>query len=173
MRIHLIAVGTRMPGWVAQGYHEYARRLPPQCALELREVEAARQSANASPARRRAEEGERLLAAVPARAAVVALDETGESWATADLAERLRDWLGSGADLGLLVGGADGLSPACLGRAERRWSLSALTLPHMLVRVVVAEQIYRAWSLLSGHPYHRAATRASDPARGRRPGPAR
>jgi 23S rRNA (pseudouridine1915-N3)-methyltransferase len=101
-------------------------------------------------------EGERLLAAVPAGSRLIALDERGELWSTAELADRLAGWLREGCDASLLIGGPEGLDAACRARAERLWSLSRLTLPHPLVRVVVAEQIYRAWSLLHRHPYHRA-----------------
>lgn len=144
-----------MPAWVAAGFEEYARRMPPHCALELRAVEAAHQGRGVSAERAREVEGDRLLAALPGRATVIALDERGEPWTTAALARELRGWLASGSDVALLVGGAEGLAPGCLTRAARRWSLSPLTLPHMLVRVVVAEQVYRAWSLQAGHPYHR------------------
>ncbi|HEY5719007.1 MAG TPA: 23S rRNA (pseudouridine(1915)-N(3))-methyltransferase RlmH, partial [Gammaproteobacteria bacterium] len=98
---------------------------------------------------------ERMLAALPTGARVVALDVAGSAWDTPTLARQLERWRAGGSDVALLVGGADGLAPACLERAEQRWSLSPLTFPHMLVRVLVAEQLYRAWSLLSGHPYHR------------------
>lgn len=156
MRIHLLAVGTRLPAWVNQGYEEYAKRLPPECRLELTEISAARRTKNTSRSRLVAEEGKRLLDAIPAGAHTVALDEGGKALTTVGLAQTLEQWLGGGRDCALLVGGADGLAADCLNRAERRWSLSPLTLPHGLVRVVVAEQLYRAWSLLRGHPYHRA-----------------
>ncbi|TVQ90640.1 MAG: 23S rRNA (pseudouridine(1915)-N(3))-methyltransferase RlmH [Chromatiaceae bacterium] len=159
MLIHLLSVGRRMPAWVEAGVAEYARRLPPDCALRLLEIEPARRGrGKASPAqvsRWQAEEGERLLRAVPAGALVVALDERGRAWSTVELSSQLADWLAGGRDVALLVGGADGLAAACLARAERRWSLSPLTFPHGLVRVILAEQLYRAWSILRGHPYHR------------------
>lgn len=155
MRIHLLAVGERPDDWVEQGYREFARRLPPECALRLVEVPAGRRGKNADIARLVEREGERLLAAVPAGALAIALDVRGVSWSTAQLAGRLAQWLQDGRDVALLVGGPDGLAPACLERAELRWSLSPLTLPHALVRVIVAEQIYRAWSICRGHPYHR------------------
>ncbi|MBK1732683.1 23S rRNA (pseudouridine(1915)-N(3))-methyltransferase RlmH [Thiococcus pfennigii] len=155
MRIHLLSVGRRMPPWVQAGFEDYVRRLPPECALRLVEIEPG-QRGRGSAERARREEGERLLKAVPKRAAVIALDERGETWSTAQLAGELRGWLAGGRDLALLVGGADGLDGDCLAQAERRWSLSPLTFPHPLVRVILAEQIYRAWSLVNGHPYHRA-----------------
>lgn len=155
MRIHLLAVGERPDDWVEQGYREFARRLPPECALRLTEVPAGKRSKNADIPRLVEREGERLLAAVPAGALVIALDVLGSGWNTAQLAGRLAQWLQGGRDVALLVGGPDGLAPACLERAELCWSLSPLTLPHALVRVIVAEQIYRAWSICRGHPYHR------------------
>lgn len=145
-----------MPGWVAAGFEEYARRLPRELELRLRPVEAPHRSRALSPVTLREEEGRALLAALPQAATTVALDQRGEPWSTEDLARRLEGWMRSGGDVALLVGGASGLAAPCLERADRAWSLSPLTLPHMLVRVVVAEQVYRAWTWLSGHPYHRA-----------------
>lgn len=155
MQIHLLAVGTKMPGWVNQGYAEYARRLPADCALKLVEIPAGKRGKNADIARITRDEGERTLAAIPKGALVVVLDVKGRPWSTEQLAQQLNGWLHDGRDIALLVGGPEGLAPACLARAEQRWSLSALTLPHPLVRIVVAEQLYRAWSIHNGHPYHR------------------
>ncbi len=155
MRIRLVAVGQRMPDWVQQGYREYARRLPPECRLELIEIPAETRGRKADVARLLRREGERQLAAVPRGDRVVALDVAGQSWDTPRLAGQLTRWLEDGRDVSLLVGGPEGLAPDCLARAEQRWSLSPLTLPHPLVRVVVAEALYRAWSLLRNHPYHR------------------
>ncbi len=156
MRIHLIAVGERMPGWVQQGFDDYARRLPPECALRLTEIAARRRGKNADVARIRRDESLELLAAVPKGAHVVALEVGGQRWSTAQLAAQLEGWMADGRDLALLVGGPDGLSDAARDAAERHWSLSPLTLPHPLVRVILAEQLYRAWSILRNHPYHRA-----------------
>jgi 23S rRNA (pseudouridine1915-N3)-methyltransferase len=156
MRIHLIAVGTRMPDWVDTGYREYARRMPRECALQLLEIPAGNRQKSRTPAQAREEEGRQILAAIPRDCEVVALDVTGKAWSTGALAAQLSDWLGSGRDVALLVGGPDGLSEACRARADRCWSLSALTFPHALVRVLLAEQIYRAWTLNQGHPYHRS-----------------
>jgi 23S rRNA (pseudouridine1915-N3)-methyltransferase len=156
MHIHLIAVGTRMPSWITQGYEDYARRLPRECTLRLVEIPPGRRNRNQPPAQAVEEESRRMLAAIPERALVVALEVGGSAWDTPALASRLQEWLRSGRDIVLLVGGPDGLSGDCLRRADLRWSLSALTLPHALVRVVLAEQLYRAWTIISGHPYHRS-----------------
>jgi len=151
----LISVGTRMPRWVAEGYAEYAKRLPPECALHLVEIPAGRRGKGLDPRRAVAEEGERLLKALPAGARVIALEVGGHAWSTEELAAELGRRLGAGRDLALLVGGPEGLAGPCRGRADDLWSLSRLTFPHPLVRVILAEQLYRAWSLLQGHPYHR------------------
>lgn len=155
MRIHLLAVGQKMPAWVAAGWDDFARRLPRDCALQLVELAPGRRGPKADLARALRDEGERMLAAIPDGARVVALDVTGTAWDTPALARQLEAWRADGRDVALLVGGPEGLDPRCRARAETRWSLSALTLPHMLVRVVVAEALYRAWSVLSHHPYHR------------------
>lgn len=156
MRLYLIAVGKRMDAWVEEAYREYARRLPAACELHLVEVPAQKATKGSDPERRKHLEGERQLAVVPERARVVALDERGREWSTVELAQQLARWQEDGRDVALLIGGADGLSPACRERAEEVWSLSKLTFPHPLVRVIVAEQLYRAWSVLTNHPYHRA-----------------
>lgn len=155
MRIHLISVGRRMPDWVESGYREYAKRLPPECSLNLIEVEPRRRCKTAGPEQARADEAERILKSIPKGAGVTALDGRGEAWGTEELARRMAVWLSEGRDRALLVGGPDGLADDCLARADQRWSLSKLTFPHALVRVILAEQVYRAWSLLNGHPYHR------------------
>ncbi len=156
MRIHLVAIGRRASGWERDGYLEYARRMPPEFSIDLREIPPSKRGSRDSAARRIDDEGRRLLAAVPDGARVVALDERGAAWTTAALADRIERWMPEGRDLALLVGGADGLAPGCIAAAEHRWSLSPLTLPHGLVRIVVAEQIYRAWTIFRRHPYHRA-----------------
>lgn len=155
MQIQLLAVGTRMPGWVTEGYRDYAKRLPRECELVLREVAPGKRGKNADLQRIREEEGERQLAALGRDDRVIALEMGGQAWTTEVLAGRLRDWLRDGQRVSLLVGGPEGLSEACRSRASQQWSLSPLTLPHPLVRVIVAEQLYRAWSLLNHHPYHR------------------
>lgn len=159
MHIHLVAVGTRMPEWVAAGFHEYARRLRPPWRLVLHEVPASRRAQGADLARLVHEEGKRLLAAVPPGCRIVALDRQGQALTTEELAARLRALAAHGTPLALLVGGPEGLASECLARAEEVWSLSRLTLAHLLVRVVVAEQLYRAYSLIEGLPYHRGSGR--------------
>ncbi len=154
--MRLVAAGTRMPGWVNDGFAEYAGRFAPGLRLELTEIAVPRRGRNADVARLRAEEGRRMLAAVDQRAYVVALEVTGKALNTERLAAWLARRLAEGRDVAFLVGGPDGLDPECLGRADFSWSLSPLTFPHGLVRVMVAEQLYRAHSLLKGHPYHRA-----------------
>lgn len=155
MQIKLIAVGTRMPAWVTEAYDEYARRLPRECRLTLAAVPLAQRSKSQPIERAVNEEGKRMLAELRERQRVIALDVRGRGWSTEQLAAKLQDWQRDGRDVSLLVGGPDGLAPDCLARAEQRWSLSPLTLPHPLVRVLLAEQLYRAWSIGSGHPYHR------------------
>lgn len=156
MHIQLLAVSGRQPVWVQAGFNEYARRLPSECRLELAEIRPGAARKHGDTARAVAEEGARLLAALAAGVRVIALDVNGKSFSTASLARQLQCWLGEGRDLAMLIGGPDGLAAPCLERAEFSWSLSPLTLPHGLVRVVVAEQLYRAWTILKGHPYHRA-----------------
>lgn len=145
-----------MPRWVQEGYEEYARRLPAECALELVEIPPGRRGKKGDIPRILRDEGKRMLAAVPRGSLVVALEVNGRAWSTEQLSAQLDRWMADGRDLALLVGGPEGLSPDCLAAAEQKWSLSPLTLPHPLVRVVAAEALYRAWSLLRGHPYHRA-----------------
>jgi len=156
MRIHLFAVGTRMPAWVSTGFREYAKRLPRECSLRLVEITPGRRGKSIPVERAIGEEGQQMLAALPRDCLVVALDVQGKSWTTPVLAARLQDWMSGGRDVALLVGGADGLASDCLARADLSWSLSKLTYPHALVRIIVAEQLYRAWSINAGHPYHRA-----------------
>lgn len=155
MQIHLIAVGHKMPGWVVDGYQEFTKRLPAECKLKLVEITPGRRSKSADVKRAIQDESSKMLAAIPKNAKVVALDERGKAWTTRQLATQLEGWMSAGCDIALLVGGPDGLSDECRNRAEQQWSLSPLTLPHALVRVVLAEQVYRAWSVMKGHPYHR------------------
>lgn len=144
-----------MPAWIDTGFREYAKRLPAECALNLVEIDPGHRSKGASVQLARRVEGERMLAKVPRGAQVIALDVRGRAWSTEQLAQQLAGWMADGRDLSLLVGGPEGLADPCIERAERLWSLSPLTFPHPLVRVMLAEQLYRAWSILKGHPYHR------------------
>lgn len=156
MLIRLVAAGTRMPTWVCAGYEQYAGRIGGELRLELAEIPVARRGRGAGLARPLEEEGRRMLARVDAGHYVVALERRGRMLDTAGLANWLRQRLASGRDVAMLIGGPDGLSPACRERADLDWSLSSLTFPHGLVRVMVAEQLYRALSMMRGHPYHRA-----------------
>ncbi len=155
MKIHLIAIGDKMPRWVQDGYAEYAGRMPPECRLQLVEISARHRSKKADIARITRDEGRTMLDAIPRGSRVIALEVKGRAWNTEELARKLDHWMASGQDVSLLVGGPEGLSAECRERADQQWSLSPLTLPHPLVRVVVAEQLYRAWSILRNHPYHR------------------
>lgn len=155
MKIRLITVGTKMPGWTVTGYKEYQKRLTGSIQLELVEIPLTRRSKNADVKRYIEKEGAAMLAAIPPRYRVICLDVTGKVLSTEKLASSLEDCEHQGDNVALLVGGPEGLDPACLARADERWSLSAMTLPHPLVRIVIAEQIYRAWTILIGHPYHR------------------
>lgn len=155
MKLRLIAVGTRMPAWVTAGYVDYADRMPRELKLELIELPLALRGKNADLERAKNAEGEKLLER-SAGCTRVLLDERGASWTSLDLANRLKVWMQGGRDVALLIGGPDGHSADAHQVAEERWSLSKLTLPHALVRVLVAEQLYRAWSLTANHPYHRA-----------------
>jgi 23S rRNA (pseudouridine1915-N3)-methyltransferase len=155
MNINLISIGNRMSRWVQEGYEEYAKRLPTECSLKLVELPLGRRGKGADLARALQDEGERMLKAVPRDSLVIALEVEGKEWSTEQLATKLDDWMGGGRDVALLIGGPDGLAGSCRQRADLLWSLSPLTLPHPLVRVIVAEQLYRAWSILRNHPYHR------------------
>mgnify|MGYP002528455925 FL=1 len=141
--------------WVNQGYDEYAKRLPRECALHLQEIAPGKRLKNADVVRLVRGEGERMLAALPKSVHAVTLDLHGKSWSSADLAKALQRWQENGSNIALLIGGPEGLADAVKQRADESWCLSNLTFPHPLVRVIVAEQIYRAWSLLRNHPYHR------------------
>ncbi|GGA97763.1 MULTISPECIES: 23S rRNA (pseudouridine(1915)-N(3))-methyltransferase RlmH [Agarivorans] len=155
MKIQLVAVGTKMPAWVETAYQEYARRFPKDMPLELIEVNAGKRGKNADIKRILDKEGEATLAVIPKGNRVVTLEVTGKSWTTPQLAQQLEAWKMDGRDVSLLIGGPEGLAPSCIQLAEQRWSLSALTLPHPMVRVIVAETLYRAWSITANHPYHR------------------
>ena len=156
MRARVISVGERMPAWVADGYAEYQKRLSRDLPLELVELKLGERGKGRDLKRALDDEGAAMLAAIPRDAHVVALDGRGKTWSSEQLAEELAGWRMQGRDLAFLIGGPDGLAAAALARANQRFSLGALTLPHRLVRLILAEQLYRATSLLSNHPYHRA-----------------
>ena len=156
MRARLIAVGERMPAWVAEGFAEYRKRLSYELPLELVEIKLGTRGKGRDPARAIAEEGAAVRAALPKDAHIVALDNRGSAWSSEQLAAELKRWRMEGRDLALLIGGPDGHAADVFALAHQRWSLGPLTLPHMLVRLVVAEQLYRAATMLAGHPYHRA-----------------
>lgn len=155
MNIYLLAVGNKMPDWVTKGYLEYARRLNSDCRLKLIEIAPGKRGKNADLVRIKKTEGDKILQAIPKACLVVALEVKGKPWSTQELSQQLNHWLHGGQDVALLIGGPEGLSEACVARADIKWSLSPLTLPHPLVRVLLSEQLYRAYSILKNHPYHR------------------
>jgi 23S rRNA (pseudouridine1915-N3)-methyltransferase len=155
MKLRLLAVGNKMPDWVEQGFHEYARRLPKDCTIELVEISPGHRGKNASIDKAMQQEAEALRKAIRPNDHVVALAVDGKPWSTEQLSGQLEGWRGLGCDVALLIGGPDGMTDEIMKLAKQRWSLSALTLPHPLVRVLLSEQIYRAWTILQGHPYHK------------------
>lgn len=155
MKINIIAIGKTMPRWVADGYNEYAKRLPKDYQLNLIEIGSLKRTKSANISNIIEHESKLILDAIPQGSISIALSEHGKQWHTNTLAKHLQDWHDNSIDISLLIGGPDGLAEECLAKAERIWSLSTLTLPHMLVRVIIAEQIYRAWTIINNHPYHR------------------
>lgn len=155
MRVTILSVGHKMPAWIQDGFHEYTRRMPPEIRVELTELKPEDRGAGRSVEKARAAEGERMLAALPDGATLLALDERGKPFSTQALSVMLTDWMRDGSHPVFAIGGADGLDAAVKERADKMFSLSALTLPHGMVRVLLAEQLYRAWSILARHPYHR------------------
>jgi 23S rRNA (pseudouridine1915-N3)-methyltransferase len=155
MRVTILSVGHKMPAWIQEGFHEYVRRMPPEIRVEMVELKPEERGAGKSAEKAKEIEGERLIAAVPSGATLLALDEKGRSVTTQGLSVMLSEWMRDAVHPVFAIGGADGLSAAVKERSDKLVSLSALTLPHALVRVVLAEQLYRAWSILARHPYHR------------------
>ena len=155
MKIRLLTITHKVPSWIETGYQEYASRLPKSCALELIEIPAEKRDRSTNITLIIKREGEKLLAASKAHHLIIALDVKGKLWSTKELVKQLADWQQHGDNVDLLIGGPDGLSSQCIKEANRCWSLSPLTFPHILVRLIIAEQIYRAWSILQQHPYHR------------------
>jgi 23S rRNA (pseudouridine1915-N3)-methyltransferase len=156
MKLIVIAVGQRMPDWVETAWRDYAKRLPADCALELREVKPEPRTSGKTAAQMMLAEGKRIEAAIPTGAYRIALDERGQDIGTAALARRLEAWRSIGQDIVFLIGGPDGLDAELKQSCSGLLRLSSLTLPHPMVRVVLAEQLYRAWAIMTGHPYHRA-----------------
>jgi 23S rRNA (pseudouridine1915-N3)-methyltransferase len=155
MKIRLLTVGTKMPEWVNSGFREYSKRMPPELKVELIEVPIGIRGKN--PSTQPIEnQGRALLKYIGQQDFVVALEVLGKSQSTEALARQLENWQMSGQDLCLLIGGPDGLSADCLARANLKWSLSDLTLPHPIVRILVIEQLYRVWTINTNHPYHRS-----------------
>ena len=155
MRLNIVAIGQSMPSWVTSGWTEYAKRFPRGFSMNLRELQAIKRSRNADIDSIRRREGEALLGAVPPSSYLVALDELGNQWSTVELSTHMTEWMKTSRNVTFLIGGPDGLSDTCRERADACWSLGKLTLPHALVRVVLAEQLYRAWTITQNHPYHR------------------
>ena len=155
MQINLISVGNKMPGWVQQGYDEYSKRMPKECSLALKEVLPGKRGKNSDIARIVRDEGKRMIQAIPAKSHVVTLDIPGKPWTTPELSVSMKRWMESGQNVALMIGGPEGLSDSVRDIARESWSLSKMTFPHPIVRVLVAEQLYRAWSILNNHPYHR------------------
>lgn len=155
MHIRLLAVGDRQPAWVDTAFDDYAERLPRQWQFHLDTIATAQRNKSVSTDDAKTSEGEKILARIKAAEYAIVLDEKGRQFGSRELGEKLAEWQTVGQDLVFVIGGPDGLSKDCLQRANLCWSLSKLTLPHGLARVFFAEQIYRAWSLTTGHPYHR------------------
>lgn len=155
MKIRMLAVGSKMPSWIEQGIAEYSKRMPADCRIEIVELPIGPRGKGQSVAKAIEKEGQAMLAAMRPQNTCVALEVLGKPWSTPQLSENMAQWRMQGGDVDLLIGGPDGLSPECVKMARQKWSLSPLTLPHPLVRVLVAEQLYRAWTILNNHPYHK------------------
>jgi 23S rRNA (pseudouridine1915-N3)-methyltransferase len=154
MKLHIIAVGHKMPAWIETGCQEYIKRMPREAQIVITEIKPDNRSSRTTEQIMEIER-DRILAALPTSCYLVALDERGAAWRTTELAQKLKGWLSSGLDVAFVIGGADGLHPDIKKRANQLLQLSALTLPHAMVRVLLSEQLYRAWSILQNHPYHR------------------
>ncbi len=155
LNLHLVVIGERMPRWVDDGFEEYRKRIRGRMALKLTEVPAVKRGKSSDLKRVAAEEESRLAAAIPHGCRRIALDRSGRHLATLDIVNRMEAWMQDGDQTALVVGGPEGLSREFLDASDECWSLSAMTFAHPVVRVVLAEQIYRCWSVLEGLPYHR------------------
>ena len=156
MKLFILAVGHKMPSWISTGFEEYTKRMPAELRIELREIKPEQRSTGRSAQSVMATERARIEAALPRQAKLIMLDERGHDWTTVQLADALPRWQRDGLDVAFVIGGADGLDPELKARADMLLRLSSLTLPHGMVRVLLAEQLYRAWSITQNHPYHRA-----------------
>lgn len=155
MRLFILAVGHKMPGWIETAFAEYAKRMPPELRIELKEIKPEQRSNSRTAETVMAAEAQRIDAALPRGCRLVCLDERGRDLTTMRLAQSLTNWQQDGRDVAFVIGGADGLDPALKARADTLIRLSSLTMPHGMVRVLLAEQLYRAWSINANHPYHR------------------
>ena len=155
MKMRIIAIGHKMPNWVTEGFITYQKRFPQDFSLELVEIPAEKRLKNKDMARIIKKEGQSMLSAIKEGERVIALDLSHRQWSTQELSKNMQQWQLDGRDVCLLIGGPEGLAPECKQAAEQTWCLSALTLPHPMVRVIVAESLYRGWSLIHNHPYHR------------------
>ncbi|KKB63569.1 50S rRNA methyltransferase [Robbsia andropogonis] len=156
MKLWIIAVGHKMPDWIATGFEEYAKRMPPELRIALREIKPEPRTANRPAEQVMAVERQRIEASLPRQARIIALDERGADWTTMKLAGALPEWQREGRDVVFLIGGADGLDPTLKSRADTLLRVSSMTLPHGVARLLLAEQLYRAWTITQNHPYHRA-----------------
>ena len=155
MKLRIVAVGHKMPDWVTEGFGEYTKRMPREARIELVELKPEKRAGVKTGEQVLEAERSRIMAALPEGCETIALDERGESWSTLELAQAMRQWMANGRDAAFVIGGADGLHPEVKQRATRLLSLSRLTLPHGMVRVLLAEQLYRAMTVIQNHPYHR------------------
>jgi 23S rRNA (pseudouridine1915-N3)-methyltransferase len=155
MKIRVLAVGPKMPGWVTEGSGDYLKRMPREVSIEFVPLPLGGRSKSQSIAKAIEQEGNSMLNAIKATDHVVALDLSGKPWSTPQLSTQLQQWRESAKDVAILIGGPDGLDARCLARSDQKWCLSNLTLPHPLVRVLLSEQLYRAWSITQNHPYHK------------------
>ncbi|WDZ95083.1 23S rRNA (pseudouridine(1915)-N(3))-methyltransferase RlmH [Herbaspirillum sp. WKF16] len=156
MQLVIAAVGHKMPAWIETGFQEYAKRMPPECRILLKEIKPVERSGSRTAETVMAQEREKIEAALPKGARVIALDERGRDWTSVQLSQNLLQWQQDGRDVAFVIGGADGLDPGFKAGAETLIRISSMTLPHGMVRVMLAEQLYRAWSITQNHPYHRA-----------------
>jgi len=156
MQLVIAAVGHKMPAWIETGFQEYAKRMPPECRIILKEIKPVERSGSRTAETVMAQEREKIEAALPKGARVIALDERGRDWTSVQLSQQLVQWQQDGRDVAFVIGGADGLDPGFKAGADTLMRISSMTLPHGMVRVMLAEQLYRAWSITQNHPYHRA-----------------